>query len=41
MSTLPGEFRVILGNQSTWNITKASAGAMGEWRERDAAPERV
>ena len=41
MSTFPGEYRVTLGKQSMWGITRASAGARGERRERDAAPERA
>ena len=41
MSTFPGEFRGTPAVQSSWGITRASAGARGERRERDAAPERA
>ena len=41
MSTFPGDYRGILGKQSSWGIIGASAGARGERRERDAAPERA
>ena len=41
MSTFPGEYRGTPAVQSRWGITRASAGARGERRERDAAPERA
>ena len=41
MSTFPGEFHCTPAVQSIWGITRASAGARGERRERDAAPERA
>ena len=41
MSTFPGEFQCTPAVQSSWGITRVSAGARGERRERDAAPERA